>query len=137
MCSFLIKAFCTRVPVKKTTPKVDRIREFLVCDFFSKQVYRLRLHCIFWDISVESLLQDKVRERTPLKVYFTFTKTIGQSLFNYGKFLKTLRIDIVKDILETDCACSSSPFLSGPCGHVVSGDLNVISKSENRDLMKR
>jgi len=52
MCSFFIKAFCTRVLVKKTTPKVDRIREFLVCDFFSKQVYRLRLHCIFWDISV-------------------------------------------------------------------------------------
>ena len=50
-------------------------------------------------------------------------------------FLK-LSTDIVKDILETDCACSSSPFLYGPCGHVVSGDLNIISKSEIRDLMK-
>ena len=95
-----------------------------------------RLHSIFRNTSLESSLPDKVREQTPLKVYFTFTKTIGQSLFNYCKFLKTLRIDIVKDILETDCACSSSPFLSGPCGHVVSGDLNVISKSEIRDLMK-
>ena len=71
-----------------------------------------------------------------MKVYFTFTETIGQSSINYGKFIKTLRIDIVKDILEPDCACLSSPFLYGPCRHVVSGDLNIISNSEIRDLMK-
>ena len=75
-------------------------------------------------------------ERTPLEVYFTFTKTLGQSLFNYGKFLKTLCIDIVKDILETDCACSSSPFLHGPCGHIISMSLNIISNSEIRDMIK-
>ena len=102
--------FCTRVLMKKSTPWVDRIHEFLVCDFSSKQVDRLQLHSIFRDTSAESLLLDKVREQSPLKVYFTFTKTTGQSLFNYGKFLKTLRIDVVKDILETGCACSSSPF---------------------------
>ena len=96
--------------MKKYTHKVDRIHEFLVCDFSSKQVDRLQLHSIFRDTSVESLLPDKVWERTPLKVYFTFTKTTGQSIFNYGKYLKTLSEDIVKDILETDCACSSSPF---------------------------
>ena len=45
-------------------------------------------------------------------------------------------MDIVKDILETGCACSSSPFLYGPCGHVVSGDLNIICNREIRDLMK-
>ena len=82
MWSFLIEAFWSRVLVKKTTPKVDRICEVLVCDFSSKKVDRLRLHSIFRDTNVESLLTDKVRERTPLKVYFTFTKTIGQSLFN-------------------------------------------------------
>ena len=27
-------------------------------------------------------------------------------------------------------------FLDGPCGHIVSGDLNVISNCEIRDLMK-
>ena len=45
-------------------------------------------------------------------------------------------MDIVKDILETDCACSSSRFLYGPCRHVVSGDLNIVSNREIRDLMK-
>ena len=77
MCSLLIEAFCSRVVVKKFIPKVDRIHKFLVCDFFSKQVDRL--YSIFRDTSVESLLPEKVRERTPLKVYFTFTKIIGQS----------------------------------------------------------
>ena len=33
-------------------------------------------------------------------------------------------------------ACSSSPFLHGPCGRVFSGYLNIISHSEIRDLMK-
>ena len=28
------------------------------------------------------------------------------------------------------------PFLYGHCGHVVSGDLNIISNSEIRDRMK-
>ena len=28
------------------------------------------------------------------------------------------------------------PFLSGPCGHVVSGELNIIRNREIRDLMK-
>ena len=73
--------------MKKSYPKVERIREFLVCDFSSKQIDKLWLHSIFRDTSVESLLPAKVREQTPLKVYLTFTKTIGQSLFNYGKFL--------------------------------------------------
>ena len=76
MCSFLIEAFCSRVLVKKSTPKVDGIRKFLICDFSSKQVQRLQLHSIFRVTSVESILPDKVRERTPLRVYFTFTKTI-------------------------------------------------------------
>ena len=30
MCSFLIEAFCSRVLVKKSTPKVDGIRELFV-----------------------------------------------------------------------------------------------------------
>ena len=36
MCSFLIEAFCSRVLIKKSTPKVDQIHEFLVCDFFQQ-----------------------------------------------------------------------------------------------------
>ena len=71
-----------------------------------------------------------------MKVYFTFTKIIEQSFFNCSKFLKTLSIDIVKDILKTDCAYSSSSFLYGPCGHVVPGDFNIISNTEIRNLMK-
>ena len=68
-----------------------------------------------------TLLPEKVREQTPLKiVYFTFT--VDQSLFNYGKFLKTLRVDAIRNILVTDCECSSLPFLYDPCGHVISGD---------------
>ena len=102
MCSFLIEVFSSKVLVKKSTPKVDRIHEILVCDFSSKQVDRLRLHSIIMDTSVESLFPDKVMGRTPFKVYFNFTETVGQSLFNYGKFLKTLSIDILKDILGTD-----------------------------------
>ena len=38
--------------------------------------------------------------------------------------------------METDCACLPSPFLYSPCGHIVSGDLNLISNREIRDLMK-
>ena len=87
MCSFLIEVFSSRVLVKKSTPKIDRIHEILVCDFSSKQVDRLRLHSIFRDTSVERLLPDKVRELT---------------FFHFGKFLKTLSIDILKDILGTD-----------------------------------
>ena len=86
MCLFLIEAFCSRVLVKKSTPKVDRIRKFFVCDFSRKEIDRLRLHSISRDASAESLLPEKVRERTPLKVYFIFIETTGQSICSYGKF---------------------------------------------------
>ena len=39
--------------------------------------------------------------------------------------------------LNTDpCIICDSPFLYGSCGHVVSGELNIISTCEIRDLMK-
>ena len=41
---------------------------------------KLQLHSIFRYFSKERLLSEKVRKRTPLKVYFTFIKTVGQSL---------------------------------------------------------
>uniref|UniRef100_A0A8C4R0T6 Aldehyde oxidase 5 n=1 Tax=Eptatretus burgeri TaxID=7764 RepID=A0A8C4R0T6_EPTBU len=59
-------------------------------------------------VTLEHLLQ--LKNRFPDARLVVGNTEVGQSLFNYGKFLKTLSVDIVKDILETDCACLSSPF---------------------------
>ena len=35
------------------------------------------------------------------------------------------------------CSCSGSEFLFAPCGHIVTGDLNIVRNDKLRDLLRK
>ena len=35
------------------------------------------------------------------------------------------------------CSCSGSEFLYAPCGHTVTGDLNIVRNDKLRDLLRK
>lgn len=124
------KTFCD----KEDNPVVKR-REHIVFPFNCKFIDKLNLKSIIMDTSVEKLLPDPLRSLTPLKIFYKYNDPISLSIFNYGSFLKHLTIDNIKSLINSPCKCESSPFIYNPLGHVITGDLDIISNPNLKTIM--
>ena len=110
-------------------------RESIIIPFKSKFIDTLSLHSIFYDTSITSLLPDVLRNRLPLKIFFQYNKPIGRKIMNYSSFLNNLGKDDLRNIINNDCSCSSSVFNCTELGHIVTGDINIITNDKLRSLM--
>ena len=68
-------------------------------------------------------------------VTYTYTKTIASKIFNHMKVVEQMNIDDGTTHLE--CNCNSSNYKYEPCGHIVTGDLNIIKDVKLRNLSKK
>ena len=88
----------------------------------------------------------KLRSTLPIKLKYTdsivasykFTKTIGQSLFNYNKVLRKFSNEY-SNTLVCDCKQNPNlaPFIYKPHGYVHTGKLNTIEHPGLRKLMQK
>ena len=77
------------------------------------------------------------REDTPTVVY-QLTDTIRSKLFNYKKFVQSLDVDaFLQDNTILPCECDHSQFLNKDHGHIISGDLNIITDERLRALLTK
>ena len=70
----------------------------------------------------------------PPIVSYTYSKIIGRKLFNYNRVLK--EIDIRNNVHDGTCDCMSSPFCYKPHGHIITGDMNIITNPKLRQLFQ-
>ena len=87
------------------------------------------------DTRISNFLPASVKEHTPLKIYYSYDLPSGRKIFNYNKFLKELDREIMNNILGTECKCENSPFLYEPHGHILTGDLSLVSNDSLRHIM--
>ena len=69
--------------------------------------------------------------KEPPTVSYRYTKIIGSSVFNFKKVTESISLSSND---YTTCNCSSSAYLYQPLGHVINGDLSIIT---NRYLIKK
>ena len=78
-------------------------------------------------------IPDLIEDKQPPVISYKYTKTEGPSLFN---FRKVAREHEINDPI-TSCKCAQSPILYQPLGHVVTGDLRIISDKKLRNLISK
>ena len=110
-------------------------RECIVIPFKSKFIDTLSLNSIFRDTSISSLLPEVLKNKLPLKIFFQYNMPIGRKIMNYNSFLNNIKKDDLRNLINSDCTCSSSIFNCSDFGHIITGDLNFITCNKLRSLM--
>lgn len=110
-------------------------REHIILSFNCKFIDKLCFNSILRDTSIESLLPKPIADKLPLKIYYKYNKPIGKELLNYNSFLNNLKNYDIKEIVDSDCECSTSPYKDEFHQHVITGNLNIVSNVELKDIM--
>ena len=71
-------------------------------------------------------------------VIYHLSDTIRSKLFNYKKFVQSIDVDSFIDNPEMfPCNCDQSSFVNPDHGHVISGDLKIVSDPKLRSLIAK
>ena len=102
-------------------------RHFVKITFHNKGIEMINLSQILHSRRVTDTVPIFFRDKEPPGLCYKYTKTIAPTIFNFREVSKNLDIDKQ----HSGCDCSSSPFFYEPLGHIVTGDLSLIT---NRKL---
>ena len=101
--ALIFKSYYINLRPKTNNTNTPVEREFIVMPFCCKFI-EIDWTCIpFLGIVVMKLY-------CHLKLYYKYISPIGRKLFNYGSFLKDLDIIKIRDIVNAECSCFTSPF---------------------------
>ena len=114
----------------------NNIREVISIFFFSKAYDNINVSSIFRDTKISSYLPDGIKDKLPLKIFYSYDPPLSRKIFNYSSFLKVLDIDSLKEIVHKACSCKTSPFCNSPHNHILTGDLSIITNPKLRALMQ-
>ena len=64
---------------------------------------------------------------TPPIVSYKYTNTIAHKIFNHKKVVSDIDFSVGTNMMT--CECSSSPYVYGPAGHVITGNLLSLGTS--------
>ena len=120
-------------PLKQHTKENNR-KHFLKVKFHNKGIEMINLNGILHSRWVKATIPVFFEHNEPPTVSYKYTKTIGPSVFNFRKVTKSINLSS-NDC--TTCKCSSSAFVYQPLGHVVTGDLSIITNRKLRRLIKK
>ena len=114
--------------------KVDKERGYINVLFHNKGMDMIGLQQILNSRRVMTALPSYLRGSPPV-VSYTYTKSIAGKIFNNRKVVDEMDMDC--GIQNMQCSCSSSEYCYKPCGHVITGNLNVIKDGKLRKLIKK
>ena len=114
--------------------KVNKERGYINVLFHNKGMDMFSLQQILNSRRVMTALPSYLRGSPPVVTY-TYTRSIAGKIFNNRKVVDDLDMDCGTQNMQ--CSCSSSEYCYKPCGHVITGNLNVIKDGKLRILIKK
>ena len=120
-------------PVRSDTSS-DSSRFFLKPKFINKGIDSINLPNILNHKNIKSNIPPYFKFQKPPIISYSYSPTIASKIFNYKRTLTNL--DLNND-LSIPSSCSESPFLYGPAGHVITGDLSIIENDELRNVIRK
>jgi len=97
-------------------------------------------------INIRKILRNKeVLESLPSNlsiesptVVYRLTNSIRSKLFNYKKFVQGIDVDtFIANPSTLPCDCTHSSFIDHDHGHIISGDLSIVSDPKLRNLISK
>ena len=69
-------------------------------------------------------------------ISYSYTSSVATKIFNYKTSLQQIDFQSLSQN-PLHCSCPGSEFLYAPCGHKMTGDLNIIRNDKLRDLLRK
>ena len=71
-------------------------------------------------------------------VVYNLEDSIHSKVFNYNKFVSKLDLnEFLRDETILPCNCANSPFIDNHHGHIITGDLKIVTDSKLRNLLSK
>ena len=125
-------------PLKPVGIKKDEIdkRSFLKLSFANKGLDGINLGNILHYKSDKSKIPPYFKAQSVPIISYVYTRTIASNIFNCKHVLRDLNIDDFKS-KPSDYTSASSTIIYNPTGHVITGDLTIISNTSLRDVFAK
>lgn len=115
---------------KKTTTM------YLTIPYIHKTIENINLNGLMNESEVRSFLPNSAK-KFKICVSYSYGPPIGGKLFNYNKTLKEITPQNLSQYFVCDCLEKYKDFIYKPHGHVHTGDLEIISNTNLRNIMKK
>ena len=111
----------------------EKKRTFIKILFRDRGIDLINLPNILHNKKVLSLIPPYFDTTVPT-VSYKYTRTISSSIFNHIKTVSEFDFNIlIHD--KYPCHCADSPYISNHHGHVITGDLNIITNEALKNLI--
>ena len=107
-------------------------KRFINVLFHSKGMDMVNLPSLLHNKNVISAIPPNVNNTPPI-VSYIHTNTIAHKIFNHKKVVSDIDFSVGFNMVT--CECSSSPYVYGPAGHVITGNLRIIGNKHIRRLL--
>ena len=113
---------------------MNYIKHFNKTPFINKGIDLIDLPSIFRDNLVESSIPDYFENKEPPIICYRYNKPIRSTIFNFNILVANLDIDTkTPDSLN----CINSKFCYEPAGHIITGNLTIISDPRIRSIISK
>ena len=122
--------------VRVGEPTETRNHPFLNVKFVNEGIDALNVSNILNQKSVQNKIPPYFQYKESPCISYSFNRSVASKIFNYKASLQQLDFQGFSQDLPP-CNCSDSQFLYVPCGHIVTGDLNIVRNVKLRDLLSK
>ena len=114
--------------------EINHKRHFIKIPFINKGIEFIDLPSIFKDRSVTSSIPSYFQNSEPPIICYKYNKPIRNTVFNFNKLVSDL--DIHANTPES-WDCKDSKFIYPAAGHIMTGNLKIISDSRIRYIVSK
>ena len=114
--------------------KTNHKRHFIKVPFINKGAEFIDLHSIFKDRSVTSSIPSYLNNSEPPIICYKYNKPIRNTTLNFNKLVSDLNIHAYT---PQAWDCKDSKFNYSVAGHVLTGNLKIISDSRIRLIISK
>ena len=115
--------------------KIDHIRHFIKIPFINKGMDFIDLPSIFKDKSVQSSIPNYFKNCEVPIICYKYNIPIRGAIFNFDKHVSDL--DTIETCTSDSGACKDSKYIYPAAGHVIMGNLKIISDSRIRSIIAK
>lgn len=111
--------------------ELNHRRYFLKISFLNKGMEFINLPSILSNKNVVSKIPNYFKNQEKPMICYKYNTPIRGFIFNYNKTISSI------SDASNSCSCTDSPFNYSPIGHVITGDLNIISDENLRKIIRK
>ena len=102
--------------------------------FANKGLDALKIFNILNNKNIKSKIPPYFTDQSTPIISYTYSRSIASKIFNYKKSLREVDFKDIKS-KPPSCSCKNSEFCYSPVGHIITGNLNIVSNYKLRQVI--